>query len=38
MVYKVFDKKSAGTRENKSAGAFTHTGTGFDSENHQLAD
>ena len=38
MVYKVFDKKSAGACANKSAGAFTHTGTGFDSENHQLAD
>ena len=38
MVYSCFNRKSAATRVNKSACAFTHIGTGLNSDNHQLAD
>ena len=38
MVYSCFNKKSAATRVNKSACAFTHIGTELNSDNHQLAD
>ena len=38
MIYKFFNKKSAATHADKSAGVFTHIGTGLNSENHQLVD
>ena len=39
MVYTFFDNKKAATmRANKSRGTFTHTGTGINSKNKQLAE